>query len=151
MLNKNAMVEDHQLKHEKLVFELSVTGSATPSAKVLASDLPGVCVLAAEGQTAALEAVEAISGMTNYDAPVDADGEVNVLLLGSQLGSIKKVMSIKALEKGSAAFTAATVVPIDVNGGLTAGGNIAFQVDSAINLAAANAVLVVEVDYMLSK
>lgn len=152
MLQKNAVVEDHDLKHEKLVFEFAVVGNATPASKTLSSDLPGVCVLAAEGLTADMVAAEAlIASETNYAAPDDSDGKIDVLLKASELGSILKVMKIIAHVKDSAGtFTAAPCTGFGTSGKTTA-GNIAFQVDTAVDFSAANGTVVVEVDYVLSK
>lgn len=151
MLHKNAVVEDHVLKHDKLVFEFAVVGSATPASKTLSSDLPGVCVLAAEGKLTDLAAVEDVTGDTNYAAPDDSDGKINVLLKASELGSILKVMKIMAHVKDSAGtFTAAPCTGFGTSG-KTAGGNICFQVDTAVDFSAASGTVVVEVDYKLSE
>lgn len=152
MLQKNSMVEDHVLKHEKLVFEFTVVGHASPASKTLSSDLPGVCVLSAEGITAPMVAVEAeIASETNYVAPDDSDGKIDVLLKGSELGEVLKVMKIIAHVKDSAGtFTAAPCIGFGASGKTTA-GNIAFQVDTAVNFTSATGTVVVEVDYKLSE
>lgn len=151
MLQKSSVVEDHDLKREKLVFEFAVVGNATPASKTLSSDLPGVCVLGAEGLTATLAAVEDISGQTNYVAADDSDGKVNVLLKASELGSVLKVMKIVAHVKDSAGtFTLAPCTAVGTSGKTTA-GNIAFSVDTAVDFSAASGTVVVEVDYKLSK
>ncbi|MFI5241260.1 MAG: hypothetical protein ACHQUA_02380 [Microgenomates group bacterium] len=148
---QNSVVEDHKLKSRKLVFEIKVTSNATPASKKHSSDLPGICILSTEGLTAALVAIEAVSGLTNYTAPNDVNGIMDVMLKGSELGSIKKVQSIRVSEKVSAGFSAPTVQALGTAQGLTAGGNIAFEIDSATDFSAADATFVCEVDYLLSE
>lgn len=151
LLQKNAVVEDHVLKHQKLVFELKIVANATPASKSHSSDLPGVCLLATEGKLTDISGVEAISGLTNYTAPSDSNGIFDVMLKGAELGTVKKVMKIQAHSKGAAGLTACTVQVLGDNFGLTAGGNIAFEVDSAINFATTNETVVCEVDFLLSE
>ena len=151
MLMQNAMVEDHQLKHVKMCFEVQVVGNASPASKTLASDLSGVVVIAAEGQTAALAAVEDISGATNYAAPDDSDGKINVLIKASGLGQVAKVMKAIAHVKDSAGtFTSAPCIGIGASG-LTAAGNIAIHIDTAVNFTSATGTIVLDIDYMVSE
>lgn len=151
MFNQNSVVENHVLKHQKLVFELKITSHATPASKKHSSDLPGVCVLATEGKLTDVSAVEDITGLTNYSAPSDANGIFDVLLKGSELGEVKKVMKVAAHSKGAAGLTACTVQILGDSFGLTADGNVAFEVDSAINLSTTDETVVVELDLLMAK
>lgn len=150
-LEQNNVLNDLQLKARRLVFEIKVTSHTTAASKKHSSDLPGVCVLSSEGLTATLVAVEAVSGMTNYTAPNDVNGIIDVMLKGSELGSIKKVQSIKVSEKVAAGLTSPTVQVLGDANGLTAGGNIAFEVDTATNLSTTDATFVCEIEYLVSK
>lgn len=151
MDERNNTLNDHVLKSRKLVFEVKVVYHATPASKLITTDLPGVCFTATEGLLTPVTGIEAISGMTNYTAPSDANGIMDVMLKGSQLGTIKKVQSIKVAEKVAAGLTSPTVQVLGDANGLTAGGNIAFEIDTATNLATTTATFVCEVDYLLSE
>lgn len=150
----NSIVLDHQLKHKKLVFELSVKKHTTPASKVHSSDLSGVCFIATEGKLTDVSAIEDITGLTNYSAPSDGNGIFDVLLKGSELGSIKKVLSCEVVEKTSTGFSSPTIQMLGTSSGLTAGGNIAFEIDTATDLSADTTTtvkFVVEIDYLLSE
>jgi len=151
---QNAVVMNQQLKHKKLVFELSIKKHTTAGSKVHGSDLPGVCLIASEGKLTAVTDVEAISALTNYTAPNDGTGIFAVMLKGSELGSISKVLKVQVAEKNSAGLLAPTVQILGDAAGLTAGGNIAFEVDSASDLSADTTTtvkFVVEVDFVVSE
>ena len=147
----NSSVDNQQVMHRKLVFEFNVVHHATPASKKVASDLPGVCFISSEGLTTPVSAIEDVTGLTNYTAASDASGIVDVLLKGSELGSIKKVMTVVVREKVSTGFSAPTVQILGSAGGLTPGGNIAFEVTVAASLATTDSTCVVEVDYLLSE
>ena len=153
-LQKNSIVEDQSLKHQRVMFELKVVSHATPSSKSHMTDLPGVCVLASEGKLTELAAVEDITGGANYVAPSDADGKINVILKKAELGTVEKVMKVVAHEKdagGTFTLAPCKVTTAPTAGGLTAAGNIAFSIDSGIDLSAADATISVVVDYLLKK
>lgn len=150
---KNNVVLDQQLKHKRLCFEISITGNATPASKKHASDLPGVCVLRSEGLTAEADAVEDLSG--SFTTADDSDGSGNsvfgVLMKGSELGSIKKVLSVRVAETSTALATSLAVTKHGT-GGLSSGGNIAFSVaGTGLVLSSESPKIMVEVDYVLSK
>lgn len=153
MLHKMSVVEDHVLKCAKLVFEFSITAHATPASKKHASDLDGVCLLATEGKLAEVAAIEDITGLSSYAAPADnstGDSVFQVMLKGSDLGSIGKVMKVSLSEKTA---LAASIAVAKLGGNfLTAGGNIVLQVaGTGLNLASESPTFVLEVDYKLSK
>lgn len=141
-LEKNEYVYERNRKAHSLDFRVRILGNATPASKSRSSDLPGVAVLGAEGQTAEVTAVEA--GLT-YSA-TDLTGLYAVLLKGSELGDIKEVYSVTALRVLSGGATTAVLV----SNGLTAGGNILIQIDATDALNAANvSELYLEVKYCL--
>ena len=151
-LQKNSVLEDHQLKHQHLMFEVAVVSSATPASKKQSSDLSGVCALSSEGKDE-ITAIEDLSMLSGFSADVDnstGDSVVHLLLKGSELGSIAKVMKVSVSEKTA---LAASVAVSKLGGDFkTAGGNIAMQIaGTGLNLASESPTLIVEVDYMLSK
>lgn len=145
----NSVLEDHMLKHQRLVFEFSVVSSATPASKSHKSDLQGVCLLATEGQLAEMADVEDVTGLDNYTAPSDANGILDVMLKGEELGGVRKVLKVAVQQKVAAGFSSPTVQVLGDNAGLTPGGNIAFEVDSSSDLSSDDVVFVAEIDYLL--
>lgn len=155
----SASVQNEDLKRRRLVFEFTITGSATAANKTFASDLPGAVYDRAAGQTAT---VDALDSSISWTTPVDASGTFGIFMDGTQIGatltssasngSISKVLLIRALETSSA--TAGTItVTKHGTGGLSTNGNIAFTLACAsLSLAAANtAKICCEVEYLLSK
>lgn len=151
MMEKNSTLNDHMLKTRQLTFEVAVVYHATPASKLVSSDLPGVACVATEGLLTPVTDVEAISGLTNYTAPNDANGILAVMLKGSALGSVKKVQEIRVVEKSSTGVSTVTVQALGTSQGLTSGGNIAFEIDSGTNLSSASAKFTCEVIYLLSE
>ena len=60
--------QEHNLRFERLVYNFSITGNATPASKTQTSDLPGMAILRMQGETAQADAIE--SDFT-WTAPVD--------------------------------------------------------------------------------
>lgn len=149
--HQNAVVMDKSLKTRRLTFEISVTASATAANKVVASDLPGVCLVATEGLLTPVTDVEAISGLTNYTAPDDSDGILDVMLKGSELGTVSKVQLVEVREKVSAGFSSPTVQCLGTSQGLTSGGNIVFEIDTATDLSSTDTKFTCDVVYLLSE
>lgn len=149
--HQNSVVMDHSLKTRKLTFNFSVTASVTAASKTVASDLPGVCFMATEGLLTPVTGIEAVSGLTNYTAPNDGNGILIVMLKGAELGSVKKVLSIRVLENASTGFGTVTLQALGTAQGLTAGGNIAFEVDTGTDFSTTAATFVAEVEYLLSE
>jgi len=141
-LEKNEYLYERLLKAVALPFKVKLEGSATPASKLGSSDLPGVCILGAEGQTADVTAVE--SGLSY--AAVDANGTYAILLKGSELGDIKEVYSASILKNLDGGSTTAALV----SAGLTAGGNILIQIDATDALNSTDdSELMLEVKYLL--
>lgn len=150
VFENNSALHDYQLKHRKLVFNYTITGNATPASKAHGvPDLPAVVVLRSEGKVADADAIETISFTTAADNST-GDSVHGVLIKGSALGSISKVLSIKVTDRGGTA----TSLAVTAHGtkGLSTGGNIAFSIaGTGLNLSSENADIVVEVDYVLSE
>ncbi len=151
MLEKNDVLNDLKLKTRTVTFEVFIDSHATPASKKITTDLPGVAVVATEGLLTPVTDVEAISGLTNYTAPNDSNGICVVMLKGSALGSIRKVQKIEVLEKVSSGWTTVTLQALGTAQGLTAGGNIALEIDSGTDFGSVDAKFACEVTYLLSE
>lgn len=149
MFEKNSVLHDVKLRTREIKFEVTVVGNATPASKGLASDLPGPCVLRANGLTAAADAIEVVA----FTAPVDSLNSIfGVLLQGGrdQMGKIKKVLDVRVVETSTATTSGITVTKHGTNG-LSAGGNIAFSITAtgATFSAGTTSKFMVEVSYQI--
>ncbi len=148
---QNSTLNSNQLKQKRFVAEFTITANATPASKVHGvPDVPGVMLLRTEGIVAAADAVEDLSG--DFATANDEDSgncTFGVLIRGGDegLGSIKKVLSIRLFE-GTALATSMAITRLGTRG-LTAGGNIAFDVvGTGLRLDTESPRITVEVEYL---
>lgn len=159
MKSKPALNEQ-MLKSERLVFRCAIVGNATPANKTFSSDIGPVAMLRAQGQTAAVDAVEALT----WTAPVDNSGGNSVFGLyldirssvTPSLGPVPaisdiadRVYKVEIVDQGGTVTSLALTGPNAVaNAYLTPLGNIAIEVAATgLNLASETATLNVLVDY----
>ena len=142
---KNAALLNHQLKQERLVFEVAITANATPASKQHHVDIPGVVLLRTEGKTADADAVEDLSA-TFTTADDENSGNCVFGVLVTELGDIEKVSKITVTEK--TALSSSLAVTAHGTSGLTTDGNIAFSVaGTGLRLDTESPTLVVEIEY----
>lgn len=146
---KNSRLGDHYLAQRDLAFEVSITANATPADKehgIL--DLSGVALLRTEGKTAEADAVEDLSG--DFTTAVDnstGDSQFGILLKGSELEEVAKVLEVEVKEQTALATSIAATPAASAY--LTAGGNIAIDVaGTGLNLASESPKLLVKVKYL---
>lgn len=157
-LKEKPTLNDQMLRCEHLVFATSLVHNATPANKTSTSDIPGVSLFRAQGQTAAVDAIETLTWTT----PVDNSSGNSVFGLYLAIGTTvtpalgpvptaedyaDKVYSVSVVDAGG--HTLAVTGPNNVaNAYLTPLGNIAIEIAAtALNLASADAVLTVIVNY----
>ena len=154
-LMNDALAEDHQLKHQKLVFEFKVVANASPSLKQHLTDIPGTTVLGTEEKTSDIAAIEDITGLTNYAAPNDSAGDMLVLINAANVGTINKVLktNIQLKSGGSQSdITSNSILVYDTEAtGLTTDGNIAMVVGGLGDMSSSDQVVVCAVDLLLKK
>lgn len=133
-----------QIEVQRLVIPFEITGHATPASKTLASGLPGVLHIAAEGQ-----AVTGVDASATGATLVDADGQFGLLI---ELGdSVASVIQARVRRPAVTASLAEDICGFVDSDGLTENGNVWLQVDTAIALsAAATTKFVLELEYKLS-
>jgi hypothetical protein len=139
--------EEHLLRYERLVFNFSIVGNATPASKQQAVDIPGTVVLRLQGQTAAADAVE--SGIA-WTAAVDnsAGNSVFGILLNLDENIADKVYSVSLTEVSNVSASEAVTGPGGSASFLTAAGNIAIEVAATgLNLASESPTFTVVVEY----
>lgn len=144
---KNSKLHDHMLKQQRLVFDVRITGNATPASKVHASDLPGVASLRTLGKLTEADAVETLAWTT----PVDNSTGDSIfgILVNLDGNPAKKVYRAQLIDKGGTATSVAITNPGGSgNSFVTADGNIAVEVaGTGLNLASENATLTLVLDY----
>lgn len=144
--HENAQLNNHQLKQERLVFEVAITAHATPASKKHHVDIPTVVTLRTEGKTADADAIEDLSA--DFTAAADnATGDSVFGILVSEIADLDKVLKITVSEQTSLA-TSLAVTKLGTNG-KTAEGNIAFEVaGTGLNLASESPTLLVEIEFL---
>lgn len=159
-LKEKPDLNDQMLRCERLVFRCAIVGNATPADKTFSADIPSVVMLRAEGQTAAVDAVE----MLTWTTPVDNDTGDSVFGLYLNIGKTvtpslgpvptaedyaDAVYSVQIVDQGGTATSLAVTGPNAVaNAYLTPLGNIAIEIAATgLNLASETATLNVLVDY----
>lgn len=128
------VLHDHLLKQMHVVFQVSITASATPADKVHASDLPGIAVLRTEGKTATADAIEDLS--STFSTADDGTGVFGILIDDA----IAKKFHIASVTPSSGT--------IDVTKGISSEGRPYLDLDSSVDLSAASLTLVCELVYM---
>jgi hypothetical protein len=137
LFKREAGLNDHMRKLERLVLQVDITANATPASKVLSSDLPSAVYVRAEGLTAAADAVESLSGVVS--TPVDATGKFAVLI-DTGLNPALKAYRVQVLRASTG--TLAVVAQ-----GVTAGGRIYLDLDSDQSFASTSCSFELAVDY----
>jgi hypothetical protein len=161
----NPQLLDQMLRCEKLDFQCKIVHNATPANKTFSTDVPSVSLLRAQGQTAAVDAIETLS----WTAPLDnSSGTIFGLYLDigvtvtPSLGPVPtaenyadkvyNVTVLKAVVDANGNMESFSTLPTTGPGGTTAYltplGNIAIEVtDSGGNLATTDENLCVLVTY----
>lgn len=132
-----------QIAVQRLVIPFEITGHATPASKTLASGLPGVLTIAAEGLPAT-----AVDASASGATLTDAAGRFALLI---ELGdSVDSVVQARVRQPAATAALGEDICGFVDADGLTASGNVWLQVDSSVDLSvAATTKFVLEVEYKL--
>jgi hypothetical protein len=144
--------EEHLIRQERLVFNFSINGNATPASKTQAQDIPGLVILRMEGQTAAADAIEPDLGWT---APVDNNAGdsifgilINLSQLGQGLNLADKVYSVSLTEVTAVSTSEVLSSPSAASNYLTPEGNIAVSVAATgLNLASEDVTFTMVIEY----
>lgn len=138
--------QEHLLRQERLCFNFSIVGNATPASKQVNVDVPGLVILRTQGQTAQADAVEAIT----WTAPLDnsAGNSIFGILLDLDDDLADKVYSVSMVEVSNVSASEVLTGPNGSASYLTAAGNIAIEVAaSGLNLASESPTFTVVVEY----
>lgn len=159
-LKEKPALNDQMLRTERLVFQCQIVGNATPASKTFSSDIANVAMLRAQGQTAAVDAVETLTWTTAVDNSAGNSVFGLYLNIGQSvtpsLGPVAsredfadKVYKVEVLDAGGTATSLAVTGPNNTPFAyLTPLGNIAIEIaGTGLNLASETATLNVLVDY----
>lgn len=150
MSNYNAkadLVQNRQLKVQRLVIPFTITGNATPASVVITRDEPGILFLKTEGVNQITAALDAADGTPTLAAADDSDGIFNLMVKISE--PVGKVMQAKVSGRASAAIVGCTLANTT---GITAGGDkIVLNCDTAVDFSAANLDGCLEVEYVVAE
>jgi hypothetical protein len=155
-MKENPQLNDQMLRTEKLVFSCAIVHNATPANKTFSSDVPSVSLLRAQGQTAAVDAIEVLA----WTAPNDAAGIFGLYLsigktVTPSLGPVPTAedyadavysVSVRNAPASAALAAAAVTGPGGSTSFLTPLGNIAIEITNG-NLATTDQTLIVDVNY----
>lgn len=133
-LEKDSSLQNREMKQRRYSFRVRIKGNSTPASKTLEQELPNVCVVRAQGQTATADAIEDLSA--SFATATDSTGVFGLLIKGTQIGPVDRIVpsSIKVdpLDGGTC-----TITPVSAGGvqnGISPGGNLAFDMNSSLDL-----------------
>lgn len=138
---KNELVQNRQLKVQRLSIPFSITGNATPASVVLANDEPAVLFLKSEGVNQITAALDGDTAPT-FVSQNDANGLFSAMVkVGESVGKVMNAMIIRRTAHGLDTCKLA-----DTDGITVLGDKIVLDCDTGVDLSAAslNACLVLE-------
>lgn len=157
MFSQNDTVNQVAVMTRRLVFQISITGHATPASKVYSTTLPGVAYLRLEGLTTNNNTVDALdAGLAAVWTTANDEDTGNcvfgVFIDGSELGSIKKVLGIQLVDAQTTPTSTSLVPTKHIDNGLSVLGNIGFSVaGTGLRLDNESPLITVYVDYVLAE
>lgn len=148
---KDEVVQNRQLKVQRLSIPLLITGNATPASVVPRNDEPARLFLQTEGVnqiTAALATNETATFSTG--APTDATGIFRCLVRINE--SIEKVVGAYCQNRVDGSFEPCSLgSATGITTGSGGGKSIMLSVDSDVNLASANLDACLVVEYVVAE
>lgn len=143
---KNELVQNRQLKVQKLSIPLLITGNATPASVVVASDEPGFVFLKTQGVDKITPALNGDTAPT-FVAQNDATGLFSVMIIVNE--QIGKVLDARLVRRTAHASDSAKLANTT---GITAlGDKIVLDCDTAVDLSAANMDSCLIVEYTVAE
>lgn len=131
---KNELVQNRQLKVQRLVIPFLITGNATPASVVLANDEPALLFLKTQGVNQITPALDPADGTPTLAAANDASGIFNLMVKISE--PVGKVMHAYVQSRDAAAIVGCTLA--NTSGVTAAGDKIVLNCDHTVDLSAAN-------------
>lgn len=147
---KDSAVRGRQLKVQRLSIPLLITGHATPASVVAKADEPAIMFVQTEGVdgiTVAKGALDSGQAVPSFTAADDSDGKFGVLIrVGEQVGKIVSFSVSPRATGSTASVTLANTTGLD-----SVGDKICLDVDTAVDLSAANLDCTLTVEYVVAE
>lgn len=144
--SKDSQVLNRQLKVQRVVIPLSITGNAVPASVVARNDEPSLLFLRTEGIDQITAALAAGETATYSSAPNDANGVFNILLKVGE--PVAKVCAALSVRRATGILDPVQLGDAD---GLSSAGNIMLTIDSTVDLSAANLDSCLIVEYIVAE
>lgn len=154
-LSKDSLVQERQLKVQRLVIPFKIVGNASAASVAITCDEPAILFLKTEGNDQITGALDSGDTATYVVSPSDADGTFNVLVKVRE--QVQKVCSYRCVRRSTALASADDVMIVALgnsqgavqNGGVN-GQSIMLTIDGELALNASNALeACLEVDYIV--
>lgn len=143
----NSTLCDYQLKQQRLVFQFTIAGNATPASKTHSSDLPGVVYLRTQGKTTEADAIETLTWATADDE--STGNSVFGFLVDLGDNKARKVHKIMLTEVSAVSTSEAVTGPNGAASILTAEGNLAVEIaGTGLRLDTESPTFLVEIEYV---
>lgn len=143
----NELVQNRQLKVQRLVIPFAITGNATPASVVLASDEPAILFLKSQGVDQITDALDSDDGTPTLASATDLTGIFNIMVKVGE--SIAKVQHAEVITRtGTAALVVCSLA--DTDGITAAGDKIVLNCDTAVDLSAANLDACLVLEYVIA-
>lgn len=134
-LEKHEGLQSRLLKSKRLCLQVKVESDATPANKSRSSDLAGVAIISTEGQDEAADL-----GVTLAQTPDDGNGLFSVILDKAAMGDVHKINKVETVAVSGGGTSTVTASYID-------NGYIVIDLNSSVDLSAADAEIQIIVDY----
>lgn len=143
---KQELVQDRQLKVQRLVIPFAITANATPASVVISRDDPSILFLRTQGVDEITAALDTADGTPSYASANDASGVFNILVkIQEQIG---KVMHAEVVQRTVAAQAVCTLAAV---AGITAAGDKIALNCTLGNLATTNMDACLVVEYVVAE
>jgi hypothetical protein len=144
---KSELVQNRQLKVQRLVIPFAITGNATPASVAISRDEPALLFLKTQGVDQITAALDAGDGTPTFVSQNDANGLFSAMIkVGEQ---VQKVMNARIIRRNAHALDTAKLADTD---GITAvGDKIVLDCDTGVDLSAANLDACLVVEYIVAE
>lgn len=144
---KSELVQNRQLKVQRLVIPFAITGNATPASVAISRDEPALLFLKTQGVDQITAALDSGDGTPTFVAQNDANGLFSAMIkIGEQ---VQKVMCAHIVRRSDHGLDTCKLADTD---GITAvGDKIVLDCDTGVNLSLANLDAALVVEYIVAE
>ena len=144
---KSELVQNRQLKVQRLVIPFAITGNATPASVAISRDEPALLFLRTEGVNQITPALDAADGTPTFVSQVDANGLFSIMVkVGEQ---VQKVMNAIIIRRATHGLDTCKLA--NTSGITAAGDKIVLDCDTGVDLSAANLDACLVLEYIVAE